>query len=162
MFLSGNQYMLWAKHFFLLKTYFGWYVLTKINWSCHKNVIDFVTRSDFFSNQLSTKPDLMERNGCHFLIQQCKNTLIICRNQDNIQKVTNCCLVLLVFDKNTWTHITASKLFRFDPNARYPITVCKSFLFERDTWWHMHKINLKNNYSRNKDINVQWMRFPSL
>ena len=29
----------------------------------------------FFSYQHSTKPDLMERNGCHLLIQQCKNTL---------------------------------------------------------------------------------------
>ena len=32
MFLSGNQYMLLAKHFFLLKTYLGWYMLTKISW----------------------------------------------------------------------------------------------------------------------------------
>ena len=39
----------------------------KCNRFCHKIWL--------FSNQLSTKPDLMERNGCHFLIQQCKNTL---------------------------------------------------------------------------------------
>ena len=47
--------MLLAKHFFLLKTYLGWYVLTKICWSCHKNVIDFVKRSDFFQINLEKK-----------------------------------------------------------------------------------------------------------
>ena len=29
----------------------------------------------FFSSQPCKNPDLMERNGCHFLIQQCRNTL---------------------------------------------------------------------------------------
>lgn len=40
-----------------------------------QNVTDFVTRSDFLQINKAQQPDLMERNGCHFLIQQCKKTL---------------------------------------------------------------------------------------
>ena len=39
----------------------------KCNQFCHK--------IRFFKNQLSTKPDLIQKNGCHFLIQQFKHTL---------------------------------------------------------------------------------------
>ena len=58
-----------------LKNIFRMICVDKNQLIMHKNVINFVTRSDFFQINLAQKPDQMERNGCHFLIQQCKNTL---------------------------------------------------------------------------------------
>ena len=46
----------------------------KCNRFCHK-ICFFFFFFLIFQINLAQKPDLMERNGCNFLIQQCKNTL---------------------------------------------------------------------------------------
>ena len=57
-------------------------ILQKCNRFCHKIW--------FLPINLAQKLDLMERNGCHFLIQQCRNTLnqfLKCRRHSKSEKV---------------------------------------------------------------------------
>ena len=42
-------------------------------------------------------------------------------------------------------------------------TVCKLFVLDKNTYKHITlPKNLKNNYSRNVNINLQWMQFLNL
>ena len=42
-------------------------------------------------------------------------------------------------------------------------TVCKLLILDRNTWYHitMCRKLLRNNYTKNVDINVQWTQFSN-
>ena len=67
--------MLLAKHFFSLKNIFRIICVDKNQLIMLQKCNRFCQKIWFFQINLIKNPDLMERNGCHFLIQQCKNTL---------------------------------------------------------------------------------------
>lgn len=80
-----------VRKLFLIRTYFGWEILTQINWKCHKNIISLV-KDNFFFKSTARKSDLIKRNWCHFWIQWCKILLNQLKEHKHLTK-TPCNLV---------------------------------------------------------------------